>query len=106
MIAMTTPLFSARTRAMLVTGIALFSPAFLFAQTPTLPPEIARRAESSPLRLHFLQPTRVVWKSEGVKNADRLLDPKPGQATLKDPPPCVLAAQKDKPAGILLDFGV
>ena len=100
--AMTAPLFSNRTRALLATGLALFSPAFSFAQTPTLPPEIARRAEASPLRLHFLQPTRVVWQSEGVKNADRLLGPKPGQATLKDPPPCVLAAS----TGILLDFGV
>jgi hypothetical protein len=75
---------------------------------PLLPPQLAERVETSPLRTHFLAPTRVVWKSDaGVKNADNLLAKKPGQAVLSEPqPPCVLTPQDGKSAGVLLDFGV
>ena len=60
--------------------------------------------EPSPLRSHFIQPTRVLWKSDaGVQNAENLLAPKPGQSVLKEPqPPCVIAPK----AALLLDFGV
>ena len=69
-----------------------------------LPPEIASRAEPSPLRSHFIQPTRVVWKSDaGVQNADNLLGKKAGQAVLKDAQPPMVLAPK---AAVLLDFGV
>ena len=64
-------------------------------------------AEQSPIRSWFIAPTRVVWQSgSGVMNAANLLQPKPGQAVLKEPqPPCVLTATDGKPAGIMLDFG-
>lgn len=82
--------------------------AFSLTAVSAVPPQVADRAEASPLRSYFLQPTRVVWQSEqGVKNAPNLLQPKPGQAVLKEPqPPCVLTAADEKnPAGVLLDFG-
>ncbi|MCP5525277.1 MAG: alpha-L-rhamnosidase [Verrucomicrobiales bacterium] len=65
-------------------------------------------AEASPLRSWFLPPTRILWQSAtGVANASNLLQPKPGQAVLKEPqPPCVLTGRPEQPAGILLDFGV
>ena len=81
------------------------------AQSPAAvsPQEMALSAPESPLRLHFLPPTRIVWRSDaGVANADNLLGPKPGQAVLKESvPPCTLtAATKDQPAGVVFDFGV
>lgn len=81
------------------------------AQNPaaTSPQEMALGAPESPLRQHFLPPTRIVWRSAaGVTDADHLLGPKPGQAVLKESvPPCTLtAASKDQPAGVVLDFGV
>ena len=77
-------------------------------EPPKLSPELVGRAMESPLRQWFVQPVRIVWKSEsGVQNAESLLGPRPGQAVLKEPaPPCVLKAAKDQPAGVLLDFGV
>jgi hypothetical protein len=73
-----------------------------------LQPELTSRAEPSPLRSYYIQPTRVLWQSDaGVANAQNLLAAKPGQAVLKEPqPPCMLRAAKDQPAAILLDFGV
>jgi hypothetical protein len=67
-------------------------------------PEHVARAEKSALSSYFLPPVRVVWTSgEGVANADKLLEPKPGQAVLKDPaPPLVLKGK----SGVILDFGV
>lgn len=64
-------------------------------------------AESSPIRSWFVAPARVVWESDaGVAHAANLLQPKPGQAVLKEPqPPCVLTPAEGKPAGVLLDFG-
>ncbi len=61
-------------------------------------------AEKSPLTSCFIAPTRVLWKSdEGVKHAENLLAPKPGQTVLKEPqPPCVIAPK----GALLLDFGV
>lgn len=75
---------------------------------PGLPASVASRVEASPLRVHFLPPTRVVWRSEaGVKNADHLLGPKPGQAVLVEPaPPLELKSSAEATAGVLLDFGV
>lgn len=72
-----------------------------------LPPALAGRAELSPLRTYYLNPTRVVWMSEkGVQNASHLLARKPGQPVLQEPqPPCVLTPTGGKPAGLLLDFG-
>jgi hypothetical protein len=75
---------------------------------PGIPARIAQTAELSPLRSFFLPPTRIIWQSEsGVKHAENLLQPKPGQAVLKEPqPPCELVSTADKTAGVLLDFGV
>jgi len=75
---------------------------------PGIPTAIASRAEPSPLQSHFLPPVRLVWTSPaGVSHPESLLEPKPGQAVLKEPkPPCVLAATADAPAAVLLDFGV
>jgi alpha-L-rhamnosidase len=77
-------------------------------QNSALPAELASRAAKSPLSTFLVPPTRVVWKSDtGVENAESLLQPKPGQATLTQASPvCVLKAQPGKPAGVLLDFGV
>lgn len=63
--------------------------------------------ERSPLSSFHVAPTRIVWKSDaGVRNADSLLKPHPGQAVLKEPaPPCVLTALSNGPSGVLLDFG-
>ena len=84
--------------ALLVTAVSLAA---------QLPPSVAGRAELSPLRSYFIAPVRVVWQSEaGVQNAANLLQPKPGQAVLKEPqPPCVLTPADGKPAGLVLDFG-
>jgi hypothetical protein len=79
------------------------------AQLPAgIPPDIAQHAESSPLRQHFLPPTRIVWKSEsGVENAESLLAPKAGQAVLSEPaPPCRLKSAPGKSAAVVLDFGI
>jgi len=82
-----------------LTGIFLS----LVSALAQLPPQVAR-AEKSALSAFFLPPIRVVWSSgEGVANADKLLEPKPGQAVLKDPaPPLVLKGK----SGVILDFGV
>ncbi|MCC6232966.1 MAG: alpha-L-rhamnosidase [Verrucomicrobiales bacterium] len=73
-----------------------------------IPAPIAANAEASPMRHHFLPPTRVLWTSgEGVKNADGLLGRKPGQAVLSEPvPPLELRSSTNQVAGVLLDFGV
>lgn len=67
-------------------------------------PDLVARSEKSALSSFFLPPVRVVWSSgEGVANAGKLLEPKPGQAVLKDPaPPLVLKGK----SGVILDFGV
>lgn len=77
------------------------------ALPPWLPATVRQGAEASPLRSWFIPPTRLVWKSEpGVKHAENLLQPKPGQAVLKEPsPPCELRSTTNHTAGILLDFG-
>jgi alpha-L-rhamnosidase len=69
-----------------------------------LPSQLEGRVEKSPLSSFYINPTRVIWKSDqGVANSENLLKPHSGQAVLKEPmPPLVL-----KPgAGVLLDFGV
>ena len=75
---------------------------------PGIPAAVRRGAEASPLRSWFLPPVRIVWQSEsGVRNAENLLQPKPGQAVLKESsPPCKLAATTNQSGGIVLDFGV
>ena len=67
-------------------------------------PDLVTRSEKSALSSFFLPPVRVVWTSgEGVANSEKLLEPKPGQAVLKDPaPPLVLKGK----SGVILDFGV
>lgn len=82
-----------------ISGVLLFA-----ASAPAQLPEQVARAEKSALSSFFLPPVRVVWSSgEGVANADKLLEPKPGQAVLKDPaPPLVLKGK----SGVILDFGV
>lgn len=77
------------------------------ALPPGLPAAVRQGAEASPLRSWFIPPTRLVWKSEpGVKHAENLLQPKPGQAVLKEPsPPCELRSTTNHTAGLLLDFG-
>lgn len=77
-----------------------------------LPPAVVavagRPVQESPLRSYYLPPTRMVWHSDsGVKDAESLLRPKPGQAVLSEPsPPCVLTSTTGGVAGVLLDFGV
>ncbi len=91
--------------------LVALSPA-VFAGGPDLPPGIPsavrQGAEASPLRSWFLPPVRIVWQSKsGVQHADSLLQPKPGQAVLKEPsPPCKLTVTTNQTGGILLDFGV
>ncbi|MBN2506134.1 MAG: alpha-L-rhamnosidase [Verrucomicrobia bacterium] len=65
------------------------------------------RAERSPISTFLVAPTRVVWQSAGgVRNAGTLLEPRAGQALLKEPmPPCVLTATSNASAALLLDFG-
>lgn len=84
---------------LLLTGVFLVA-----APASAQLPEHVARAEKSALSSFFLPPVRVVWSSgEGVANADKLLEPKPGQAVLKDPaPPLVLKGK----SGVILDFGV
>jgi hypothetical protein len=84
--------------------IALLSIVGSFAST--FAQGIPKHAEKSELATFFLPPTRIVWASEnGVKNADTLLKPAPGQTTLNDPhPPTTLTAGEDSGA-IVLDFG-
>jgi hypothetical protein len=64
-------------------------------------------AERSPIASFLVVPTRVVWRSEsGVRNAESLLAPRPGQAVLREPQtPCVLQAASNAPGAVLLDFG-
>ena len=86
-------------------SLAILSGALLFAVSASAQlPEHVARAEKSVLSSFFLPPVRVVWTSgEGVANAAKLLEPKPGQAVLKDPvPPLVLKGK----SGVILDFGV
>ncbi len=89
-------------------AILLVSSVSALAQQSGLPAALAVRAEKSPLSTFFIQPTRIVWKSEkGVSKSSSLLAGKPGQAVLKESqPPCVLTASDGKPASIVLDFGV
>lgn len=104
---------SKRVTQILVAAIGLAAlPPTVIASEPGLPsgipPEVSRGAEASPLRSWFLPPVRILWQSEtGVQNADNLLQPKPGQAVLKEAlPPCKLTATTNQTASILLDFGV
>jgi hypothetical protein len=79
----------------------------LLALTCLLPAQgIPASAEKSELSHHFIPPTRIVWQTEkGVKHAENLLKPAPGQATLINPvEPAVLEAG-DGSGGIVLDFG-
>lgn len=89
------------------TNIPLITTVFLQILSGVAPgqvPDLVARAEKSPLSSYFMPPVRIVWTSgEGVVNADKLLEPKPGQAVLKDPvPPLVLKGK----SGLILDFGV
>lgn len=61
-------------------------------------------AEKSGLSTCFIKPARIVWTSEsGVEHADGLLQPSPGQATLKHTrPPTVLRGGQ---GSIVIDFG-
>jgi alpha-L-rhamnosidase len=79
---------------------------FLLTIGSALAQGIPDGAVKSELSTYFLTPTRIVWASEkGVKNADTLLKPAPGQTTLNDPhPPTVLTAGANSGA-IVLDFG-
>lgn len=71
---------------------------------PGIPASIAAKAEPSPLREHFLPPTRLLWRSAaGVTRAEALLAPKPGQAVLSEPTP---PTELGPGGGVLLDFGV
>ena len=75
---------------------------------PAIPAEVQVGATISPLRLHYLPVTRILWKSpQGVQHAENLLKPKAGQAVLSEPvPPALLTASSNATAGLLLDFGV
>jgi len=62
------------------------------------------RAMSDPRVRTYVWPSRIVWHSEGVQNADVLLRKRLGQVTLDALDPCVLDSSKGD-AAILLDFG-
>ena len=50
-----------------------------------LPPALEGRVVKGELSTFVIAPERIVWtSSEGVKNADHLLLPKPGQAMLTE----------------------
>ena len=61
----------------------------------------------SPLSSFYVSPTRIVWQSEhGVRNAEHLLQPKPGQALLSESiPPLELTTTPQHAAAVVLDFG-
>ena len=63
-------------------------------------------AVKSGLSTYFIAPVRVVWTSAtGVRNADGLLAPAPGQALLGQVrEPLILRAGR-RPGGVVLDFG-
>ncbi len=69
-----------------------------------LPPVLAESTARSPLTAYVVQPTRVVWKSDGgVENSENLLKPRSGQAVLKETlPPLVVK----RGSGLVIDFGV
>ena len=66
------------------------------------------KIKKSPISQYYIATKRILWKSEtGVTNAERLLEENPGQTLLKNSRPVTtLTAVKDKPASVLLDFGV
>jgi len=67
---------------------------------------IPAHAQKSELATYFLAPARIVWTSEkGVKNADTLLKPGPGQTTLNDFHPPVVLTPGENSGSIVLDFG-
>ena len=67
---------------------------------------IPANAGKSGLSTYFLPPTRIVWTSEkGVQNADTLLKPAPGQATLNNAHPPVVLTGGENSGSIVLDFG-
>jgi len=68
-----------------------------------LPPALEGQAVKSELSSFSLSPKRIVWTSgEGVKNADHLLLPKPGQTMLSEQvAPLVI----EPGAGLVIDFG-
>ncbi len=62
------------------------------------------RATSDPRVRTYVLPSRVVCHTDGVQNADALLQERSGQITLDASNPCVLNNAKGN-AAILLDFG-
>jgi hypothetical protein len=71
---------------------------------PITSPEMLSRATADPRIRQYIAPSRVVWQSDGVENADSLFLNRSGQVTLNSSNPCVL--KSDNGGGsILLDFG-
>jgi hypothetical protein len=65
------------------------------------------RAQRSALSTFYIHPTRILWQSDaGVKGAENLLKPKPGQALLDTHvPPRQLISTLEGRGAVLLDFG-
>ncbi len=86
--------------------IGMVAAIFVAAAVPceALPPQLVGHVEKSPLSSFYIQPTRVIWKSdEGVAHSENLLKPHSGQTVLHEPMPALVLQPG---AGVLLDFGV
>lgn len=67
--------------------------------------DILQHTEMDPRVRRFMTPKRVVWQSEGVTGAENMLVPTEKQVHFNVPQMMVLQST-DKPASVLLDFGV
>ena len=73
---------------------------------PAMSQGIPKSAQKSELSTFFIPPARIVWASpNGVQNAESLLKPSPGQATLNNAHPPVVLSGGENSGSIILDFG-
>ena len=71
---------------------------------PVASTEILSRTTADPRIRQYVEPSRIVWQSDGVENANSLFLNRSGQITLKPNNPCILKSDEDG-GSILLDFG-
>lgn len=67
--------------------------------------ERVQKAQSEATVRRFLPPTRIVWQTGTIANAEQLLKPGNGQADLSGKGTCSLKSDDTSRPGILLDFG-
>ena len=90
----------------LVAAIGLTTSAYAQASLPPIfEPTRAEQAQSEATVRRFLPPTRIVWQSGTITNAERLLKPGNGQADLSGKDMCSLKSDDKSRPGIVLDFG-